>query len=277
MTCFLKCSHCGQLNEVKSEYLVFCSNCGKKLGNNFSDWKKRNPEKTLDDFKQLICISDDEIQRANVPVKKAPSRGLKFWIGFTVSFAIFYAIGQFWGEAIVKYFKSEKTAKEVLDQKWIKAAYGDEGLMVETPVKLTKADLPFPDEVRKMIEKADSYNSMTAKGFKIMINSIKYVKAVGSINLQGVANGSVNEVKLEEGVTNFTYTEEYVYKGDIPGFIQKGTFEKNGIKVKFINSGFASGLNLWQVFVAYQSNDEIGRIASKRVIESIEIKKTKAL
>jgi hypothetical protein len=269
---YLKCNNCGHLNEVKTQFLIFCSSCNKKLENNYSAWIVRNPDKNLDDFMKLMCVSEDEIQETIVKPKKSKSiKGLKYWVSFAVLFAIFYAIGQFGGESIVRFFKSQKTSKEVLTQKWIKETYGDFGLTVETPVKLTKSDLPIPPDLRQLIDKMDTYSCMTTKGFKIMINSVKYNPAVGSTNLQGAANGYMNEVKMQKGVTDFNYTEEYITKGDIPGFLQKGTFKKDGMSLEFINAGFASGLILWQVFVGFQTDDEVGRIASKKVIESIEI------
>lgn len=268
---YLKCNNCGHLNEVKGEYLTFCSSCNKILENNFTDWKRRNHDKTLDDFKELICVSETDLQNRSVKTKSKP-KGLKYWIGFAVAFAIFYAIGHFGSEAIVKFFKSEKTSEEILNQDWFKDTYGSYGLTVETPVKMTKGDLPIPDNVRQIIDQMDVYNYMSNKGFKVMINSIKYNPTVGQTNLQGAANGSINEMKMQKGVTDFDYTEDYIYKKEIPGFIQKGTFIHNGIGVEFINTGFAKGLILWQVWVGYQTDDEVGRTAAKRVIESIEIK-----
>lgn len=117
----------------------------------------------------------------------------------------------------------------------------------------------------------DTYSYVSAKGFKILINSIKYNPIIGQPDLQGAANGSVNEMKLQKGVTDFDFTEDYIYKMDIPGFIQKGTYKQDGIAIEFVNAGFAKGLNLWQVMVFYHIDDEVGRIASKKVIESIEI------
>lgn len=269
---YLKCNNCGHLNEVKTEYLSFCSKCNKKLENNFSNWHRKYPEKSLDDYKRLICISEEEIPKDDFKAKSRRPRGLKYWIGFTVSFAIMYAVGQFGGEAIVKYFKSEKTSKEVLSQKWIKESYGDFGLTVETPVILMKSDIQVPDNLRQMIEKADCFNYMSTKGFKIMITCFKYKpELAGYLDLQGAATGAVNEIKMQKGVTDFVYTEEKIYKDDIPGIIQKGKFKQDGISTEFINNLFTSGLILWQVWVVFQEDDEIGRIASKRVIESIEI------
>ena len=36
---YLKCKHCNRLNEVKSEYMVVCGLCNRKLEDNFKDWK----------------------------------------------------------------------------------------------------------------------------------------------------------------------------------------------------------------------------------------------
>jgi hypothetical protein len=256
--------------------MVLCSSCHKKLEINFSEWKKRHQEKTFDDFKVLMCVTETDLQNTSVKTKTKP-KGLKYWIGFAAAFAIFYAVGQFGGEAIVKFFKSEKTSKEVLSQTWIKETYGNFGLTVETPVIMTKADLTFPDNIKQVIDQMDTYNYISAKGFKVLINSIKYNPAVGQTDLQGAANGSINEMKMQKGVTDFDYTEDYISKNDVPGFVQKGTYKQDGVEVEFINTGFSKGLILWQVFVAYQLNDEVGRIASKRVIESVEINYKNAL
>ncbi len=270
---FLKCNNCGFLNEMKSEYQIFCSNCNKKLENNYADWQNRNPNKNFDDFKQLICVSNAELQ--NTPVKKK-SKSHIYWIGYAVAIvvatSIFYAIGNFGGEQIVKFFQSEKTSKEVLGQKWIRESYGSFGLTVETPVKLTKGTLSFPDNVKQLIDQYDIYNYMSSKGFKVMINSIKYKPIAEQLNLQGAADGAINEVKMQKGVTDLDYTEESIFKKDIPGIIQKGTFKQDGIGIEFINAIFSKEMVLWQVLVAYQTDDEVGKIASKRVIESIEIK-----
>ena len=78
---YIKCSQCGHLNEVKSEYQVFCSGCNKKLDNNFADWKKRNPGKSFDDYQQLVCVSDEEIQKgvSDFDYTEAPySKGDRF-------------------------------------------------------------------------------------------------------------------------------------------------------------------------------------------------------
>lgn len=56
---YLRCNHCGHLNEVNSESLLFCSNCNKKITNNFGNWHQQNPEKNFNDYKLEQCINSD--------------------------------------------------------------------------------------------------------------------------------------------------------------------------------------------------------------------------
>jgi hypothetical protein len=113
---FLKCNKCGHFNEVKTEYQVFCSNCDKKMDNNFSDWKKRNHDKSFDDFKQLICTTNVQESTKDRPKEKfTRPKGLKYWIGFTVAFVIFYVIGHFAGDAIIGLFKKPFYDKAMME------------------------------------------------------------------------------------------------------------------------------------------------------------------
>jgi hypothetical protein len=111
---FLKCSNCGHFNEVKTEYLTFCKSCNKVLKNNYSDWIKVSPGKSFDDFKQLICTTE-ATETIKSGSKSHRAKGLKYWIGFTIALAIFYAIGQFGGEKISGFFKKPAFDKAMVD------------------------------------------------------------------------------------------------------------------------------------------------------------------
>ena len=64
---YLKCKHCNHLNEVKSEYLVVCGLCNRKLEDNYKDWKVKHPEKSFEDF-----------QRADLPMTWGNHTIMKF-------------------------------------------------------------------------------------------------------------------------------------------------------------------------------------------------------
>ncbi|MBN1143306.1 MAG: hypothetical protein JXA72_02740 [Bacteroidales bacterium] len=90
---YLKCEHCGHLNEVKSEYLVFCAGCSKKIENNFASWSRKNAGKTLEDFKKLVCINDEQaaLLEKETTRKKIPL-GIKILAGYMAALAILLAL-----------------------------------------------------------------------------------------------------------------------------------------------------------------------------------------
>lgn len=280
---YLKCSKCGHFNEVRTEFLVLCAGCNKKLEKNFTDWHLNNPDKSFNDFKNTVCVPRADVQ--NNKSKANNSKGIKYWVSFTIAFALSYVIGSYGGKAIINFLNSEitnetliklldreTTDKEVLEKNWIKETYGNFGLTVETPVKMTKSDLPLPENIKQLIEEMDVYSYDSNKGFKVMINSIKYNPSVGKLNLEGAILGAINELKAHSEYSDITYNQEEMKKGETPGLIQKGKFKQSGIDVEFINTAFAKDLVLYQVMVAFQIDDETGRIAANKVIESIEIK-----
>jgi hypothetical protein len=111
---FLKCNNCGHFNEVKNEYLIFCSKCNKKLNNNFSDWSKRNSDKSFEDYKKFICTTES----IDIPKdlgKHKTKKGIKYWIGFAAAFAIFYAIGTIGGEKLASLFRKPAFEKAMIE------------------------------------------------------------------------------------------------------------------------------------------------------------------
>ena len=107
---FLKCNNCGYFNEVKTEFLIFCSKCNKKLEGNYSDWSKRNSDKTFDDYKQLICTKEAN-ESPGGETKSNKPKGLKYWIGFALGFGLFYIIGYY----AVDFFKKPAFDKALME------------------------------------------------------------------------------------------------------------------------------------------------------------------
>jgi hypothetical protein len=114
--CYLKCSKCGCFNEVKTEYQMFCSCCNKKLVDNYSDWKIRNPDNSFDDFKQLICTTEKgDIPKSNSADKKSPPKILIYLASVTIALVIFYIIGQIGKEALSRFFKNPTLDKAMME------------------------------------------------------------------------------------------------------------------------------------------------------------------
>jgi hypothetical protein len=270
---YLKCTKCGFLNDVKGEYLIFCQKCNKKLENNYRDWQKRNPDKTLDDFKSLICISDEEIKSEPI-VKQTIPKSAKILIFFIVGFVLFILTASIVGKVFgPKFFDSiNPNSNTIMDQKWITEHYGQDGLIVETPFKLNTVELPYSEEVKAFMENHFGYSIQT-KNLLITICSIKYKPVIGEANLQGAANGSIAEMKMQPGVSDFEYSEDSTKINDIRGIKLTGTFILKNIKYSFVNVIYSKGLNLYQAMVGFPSEEKVGEKIAERLINSIRIEK----
>lgn len=108
---YLKCNNCGHFNEIKTEYMVLCEKCNKKLENSFSQWSKHNPDKSFEDYKDLVC-SEEKIDDSESLSQSKKNKGVKYWICFAVTFVICYVLASF---AVNKLF--EVSHGDLLDEK----------------------------------------------------------------------------------------------------------------------------------------------------------------
>lgn len=105
-TSYLRCNTCGHHNEIKTEHLTFCSNCKKKLDNNFFDWHQRNSNKSYHDFKQSVCTPDRQPVIENIQPKFKVSKTLKILFGAILGVAFYFSLKYYTEESIVRYIQS---------------------------------------------------------------------------------------------------------------------------------------------------------------------------
>lgn len=272
---YLKCDHCNALNEVKTEYQTFCNICNKKLVQNFSDWKKTNPNGTFDDFKLRVCLSEDTVRNTKIIKKKKP-KAFKYWIGFSVTFLIFFGIVYSYSkldkEGVFELIKAEISRYEVKEESWSLKHPSDLGLSLETPYELSPIKLPLPDEFEAILEQVNSFMVMSGVDFMIMTNSIKYKDLGIKFSIQAAADGAIKEMKSQAGVSQFDYTEEDDYNGDYMGIKQTGQYTKAGLDFSFYNVIFIKDRVMHQVTVAYKKDDEHLEASANRIISSIVLK-----
>ncbi len=267
---YLKCNNCGELNALKSEMMTFCSVCGYKMDNSFSVWAFYNPLKTFEEYKNEVCISDVPINPTNKNLVKIKPNNWKLVIIIAVSLIVLFLIGFFLAKAFVA--KSGMgTPDAVYSQKWERSIYGTLGLSINSPVKLKEGYLPLSEDYLQYISLMETYEYNTWKGLNIILNSVEYEKSIGEVNLDGAAEGSMNEISNQNGITELQYYQISIELNSIPGFMQEGSYNQDGNVVEFINIGYGSGVNLWQVMVKFPKGDINGKKVADKIIESIEI------
>lgn len=276
MKSYLRCNHCNHLNEITSEYMVFCAACGKKISNNFTEWKQRNAGKTLEDYKQSVGVPEEAVVSASSAGKRKntlKSRPLKEKIVIVVITALAASFGGWAGSSAVKAIKNgKKTNVKILENQWVRKTYGDLRLTLETPWELQASggELPLDESVAAVIEKMETFEN-PSEDFKVMINTIKYKPEVGQLDFRGGADGSINGIRNNPGVTNFIYKEDPFSTNTIPGVLQRGSYTQDSFDIEFINVILMSELNAWQVSIFMKSKDKVAKQAADRIIQSIAI------
>ncbi len=280
---YLKCNNCGHLNELRSENLFFCIGCNKPLTNSFSEWKKANPAGTFEEYKNKVCIIDEQPKVAQPKRSSRRNTIVMFSVILVVAggllFTGFYFIEKYAGDinpnSLINWFKSEKTSKDVLTQKWMVSTYDNPGITLSTPEKLTQMNLNavIPQQIKSMIERMDTYGNEDSKGVKVVINFTKFNDNVPDLNLRNGVDGSINAIR-NTGATDFNYKEQEVTQDEIPGIKQDGTYIKDGVEVKYYLAMYVQKPYSWQVVIICQKDDEVGIAVGKRVFESISFKGT---
>ena len=275
MTHYLQCNNCGHRNEMKSEYVVFCTSCGEKLDNNFTQWQRRNPGGTFEDFKRNACFTEEQLP-PKLPIRKRrtlKSRSLKEKILIVSITTIFAAVGSWLGSTAVTALRnSKKTDEKVFTEQWVKKTYGSYGLTIETPWELQPSQSPpLQQNTENVIEKLEMFEVDKSKVLSISVVTTKYKPEIGEVNLAMGASGTINGMKNSSGISDLVYDQQEYSVNAIPGFIQRGTYQLQGVEIEFISIIVGKNLNGWQILVMNRKNDEITRKAAERIIQSIQI------
>lgn len=271
---FLICNNCGNLNELKSEYMVFCTFCGKKMANNFTEWQRRNPGKTFDDYRLSVGVAEDQLPPENPHKKnKSKSRSLKQKITIVVVAVLAATIGTIIGDKIIDSYrnKNKKDKTEVLNQEWTKKTYGTNGITLEIPWELSKMPIQSQmTELKEYVEYFEMYQNSDKESVKVVLSSARYKPEV-VVNLQGAADGTIYGLKSQENVSDFIYDEKPYLLDSIPGYIQTGTFKLKGEPVEFTILGFNYKQDYKQIVVSVKKDDSDAKKIAERIIKSIQL------
>ena len=271
---YLKCKHCNHLNEVKSEYMVVCGLCNRKLEDNFKDWKVRHPEKTFEDFQREVCLTEEQVKKGDLskPAGKKNKKGII--AGAIGALLMVLFIGLLVGE-FTKTYKAQFGGSDVpvLEQQWYTGSYAG-GVSLTTPKAMKSAGAMLrnrlPEEIQALIKEMDVY-SYSGYGVDLMFMFSEYVPEVGKADLEGAAEGALNDAKNQRGVFDFKNDKAYAQMGDMIGIVMQGTFVKGGTEYEFNITIYADGLKLYQLVSSNKKGDDIARGVVRRIYDSFKV------
>ncbi len=269
---YLKCNHCGHANALRTEYVTFCESCGKKMTNNYSDWKQRHPDKSFETYAQMIGIQAPVVEARAKAVKRPRSGGSRWIVWLVAGIVLVGVAGGLIAGNFMKGFLNKGVPKSWLSKEW-HTFNVDRGIAeIQTPVDLQPYRLGIPVEVMKYVELMRTCRVDTTLPMQISLHEFQYKPAV-EVSLQGAAMGSVNEMRAQPSVSDLDYKQEAVNISGNPGFLQKGRYTFRGqMKLKFQNLGFLKDKRLVQIVVIYPEQDETGQKVADRVISSVKLR-----
>jgi hypothetical protein len=273
MSYYLKCDHCGHLNEVKTEYLVFCQQCNKKLDNNYANWKMTSFGKSFEDYKKEVCISSDHLQQQEPKTKSKKKRITRQqWINMIIGITMVVIIGKGTELLIRHYFFP--SLKKYTQVEWTQQTCGTLGLSLEAPLELKPADEmaeQLPEAAMDLIQLVEScQTNVKFRKLYIMANSVRYNPDI-NVSLEGAIQGSLQEVQNRTEVKNFQHDVSPIRNGELVGGLITGKWKEGSSLVGFRMVIFAKGTVMWQVLVGYDYTDPHGREIADKIIQSVRI------
>nr|WP_295866446.1 hypothetical protein [uncultured Chitinophaga sp.] len=272
---YLLCGSCSHANPLKSEYLTFCDQCGKKLPNTFSDWRKLHPMGSFSEYQQTVGISIKEKKPARTAswVKKQlqPANKGKVIIFFTLVVALLATAGTLFGKRAVFTLLYAKVPKSYLYSSWQTATIGRQALEISSPVKLWIHDQPMDAETAKVTEYAKSYRNEEGGGIRITVNMYSYFENVA--NTLDNAKEDSRHAMEQDDLSDIQAKTIPVLVSGIQGQLEEGNYlYQGGIRLAFQHLVVVKGANRWEIQIQYRDDDPIGPQVAQRVVKSVKIK-----
>jgi hypothetical protein len=273
---YLKCKSCGHNNELKSEFLTFCAECGKKLPANYAEWKQKRPEGSFEEFQQETGI---KLRKPRTNSLGALPQKYLTWAGrrgaiITVILVIGLAAvaGGYIGKRVVFGLIYPKINKAWLYSSWETAKIGRQAIEISTPMHLGVNDKPLAPEVAQFVEYAKSYRNRVEEGMQVEVNMYSYRPNVSN-DLEIAAAATATEMKKSEEISDLKYTTDTVTQSGMSALLQEGSFlYKSGIRLSFCNLLMVSGQHRWEVAIRYREDDTTALATAHRIIKSIHVK-----
>lgn len=184
---YIKCSKCNELITVKSEFMVLCPHCNKKLDNSFREWRSKQPGATFEKYLSEVCISSSAISglsdQRRITKKIDIFRNIKY-LALALGVALVVIILGVWGVYLYKDSQKGASINAIMDDAWKINYYDDLGVTVKFPFVLTGGDQAV-DTTVKLTDSTQVINSFISRSWTregvtaVSASRIEYMPAYG--------------------------------------------------------------------------------------------------
>ncbi|NSL90269.1 hypothetical protein [Chitinophaga solisilvae] len=273
---YLVCDSCGHANALKSEYLTFCDECGKKLPHTFAEWRKLHPMATFPEYRESVGIAIKEKKTnaigAWMKQQLQPANRGKVILFFSLVLVLMATAGTLFGKRAVFSLFYAKVPKSSLYSSWQTATIGRQAVEISTPVKLWIHDQPLNKELAQHVEYAKSYRNEDGQGIQIEVDMYTYHENIVN-NLENAVEEAHNEMQLSGQAADIRCKSVPVLISGMQGQLEEGNYlYKGAIRLAFRNLVMVRGNSRWCIHISYRDDDEVAQQVAQRVLKSVKIK-----
>ncbi len=247
-------------NHPEQKAISFCHNCGNYYC----------AECLHEGNQYYYCIEEDCHKKYIEEVGQQPERIEKKSTkvaGVLITIIVLAFAGTV-GKHIANKIFSNETIVSFETADWAKKQLEHTGLYIETPFELSKTTLDLPEDYKSLINEMISYQ-YTSNSISVNINFVVYAKEIIA-NLDGAAEGAINNMEGSSGITDFTYYISHTVRNNIEGQIISGYFKIQKQQSEYLGVIFANDSKMWQILCTFLSKDE-NKIVAERIINSVQI------
>lgn len=268
---YIRCTRCGHLNPLRTEYLTLCESCGRKLENNFPDWQKNHPGKSVVDFQKEICITDPEtsgIQTSKRSEKKIFGRSFLFWIaavicGLLAGTWLFYPDKE-------DLFIRKNLPESVLSSDWIWHNTGQPPMIVNLPGKPDKQKTDIPAALIEFTEQSESYLYRPSASLSVIIDYYRFKPGIAP-DPEPVAHAVMKQMAEKNEIRFVSYDESQIMYLSARGINLEGAFHERGKlkQYRFVIYTYRNAAYI--VRAVYRNSDATSVKTAEKIIDSVEI------
>lgn len=173
------------------------------------------------------------------------------------------------GKILTHKFLHRGTPRALVLSQWRRYWPGQSQLSLELPAEPRPGSVEVPESLLATIKQAKRYE-YSIKGFKVAVWEAVYVDGV-TTDIQQAAEGAASDLKQSEGVSEYHDTVTPTALSGRPALMITGSFRRYDEREEIKALLLADGPELWQVIITYPASDRNASVASRRVLDSVQI------
>ena len=272
--CLIKCGVCGEMVVLKSQFMLLCPSCGRKMPNAFSEFEKENPGASFEQYMAKYCVSASAAEglkqqrRVGRQIKKRKNL-VRILVSLAV--AVVIAICGVVGYRIVSVSDSY-VVESTLSAKWKLNYYEDLGVTINFPHVL---DLQT-DTVFVQVDTATNIKHIVARSWtKEQVCAVTSIKVdyenTTTDDRQRSTDVILGMLVNDNQMQALQYTPSDYMLGEAKARMLSGSYLIGTKMHEFRAVMVTRDQSVWYFMVAYLESTPEGTLLAEKFFRSIQI------